>query len=359
MTALRTHGCRAALAVAAMPLALGCGAAAEPTRRSGDLVAQLVDEVSRAGALLSASRLLLLLLAVGGGFVTVRLFDAAIRMLWRFGLDSKRRLGAGRRLIDVLVFGALASWAVTRLAAAAPILTGLAAVFAVGGVIWALALPLQDLAAGLGIVLKGRIHEGDHIRVGATQGTVQEIGLLRLVLRDAVGATVYVPHRLIVQAVVQVHRDRRQIPATVRIPCNGAPPHEAMETARRIGLLSPWRIPGTPVSVTIDDDEAALLVELQTWTEAGVRYATRQLRGAVAAALGPASEPKRGDPGPIDPDRGELGRGELGRGEAFRPETSSFDFVSDAPIVGDPAVLSGAGEDDGSSDSHKPRRPRS
>ncbi|MEY3012261.1 MAG: hypothetical protein RIT45_996, partial [Pseudomonadota bacterium] len=191
---------------------------------------------------------------------------------------------------DVLVFGALGSWLATRLLAAAPILTGLCAIVGVAGAVWALARPVEDLAAGLGIVLRGRIREGDHLRLGEHHGTVTEIGLMRLVLRDPEGATVYVPHRLLEQAVVQVHRDRRQVPVHVHVPCDRAVSVESIETVRRVALLSPWRIPGTPVHVDLDADEAGLRVELQTFTELGARPAATQIRVAAAAAIADRDE---------------------------------------------------------------------
>lgn len=269
-------------------LLVGCASDA-PTAAAGpgdvQLVDELIAEASRVAGLVSAPRLLLLLGLFALGLLSTRAFDAVVRLVWRLGLDPEHKLGVARRLADVLVFGALGSWVATRLLAAAPILTGLCAIVGVAGALWALARPVEDLVAGLGIVLRGRIHEGDHVRLGEHHGTVTEIGLMRLVLRDPEGATVYVPHRLLDQAVVQVHRDRRQVPVQVHVPCDRAVAIESMETARRVALLSPWRIPGTPVMVELDPDEAGLRVELQTFTELGARPAAQQVRLAATAAL--------------------------------------------------------------------------
>lgn len=266
----------------AVALAVGAGACGGEQLlppRGDNVVDQLIHEASQVAGLISAPRLLLLALLVGLAIALTRVGDALIRTIWRLGLDPGHRMGPWRRLTDFVVFGALASWLFTRLLAAAPVLTGLAAIIAVAGGLWALARPLEDLAAGLGIVLRGRIHEGDHLTLGATHGTVQEVGLLRLVLRDPEGATLYVPHRLIDQAVVQVHRDRRQVPVSVQIPLDRPPSWDELERLRRAAALSPWRIPATPVRVEVSSDRSALSIEIQTWTEGVERLARSQLLG--------------------------------------------------------------------------------
>jgi moderate conductance mechanosensitive channel len=126
--------------------------------------------------------------------VLVRLMDAQSAAL---GSDAARRVEVEKHVatIEDLLTKALRSLVVVALVVAVlgaldlwPALAGL------GLVIAAITLAGQaiilDYLMGILILVEGQFFKGDLVRVGAVEGTVEEVGLRRLVVRDA-GGTVH------------------------------------------------------------------------------------------------------------------------------------------------------------------------
>ncbi len=126
--------------------------------------------------------------------VLVRLMDAQSAAL---GGDAARRVEVEKHVatIEDLLTKVLRALVVLALIVAVfsildlwPVLAGL------GLVIAAITLAGQDIVLdylmGILILVEGQFFKGDLVRVGAVEGTVEEVGLRRLVLRDA-GGTVH------------------------------------------------------------------------------------------------------------------------------------------------------------------------
>lgn len=277
---MKLRGLATTLAVTAATLLLpACRRAPDAAAPAVSATDELIAEAGRIAALFSPTRLLLLLVVLLGAIAISRVAQAAVAHLWRMGLDRRRRLAALRRALDILVIVGLLSLFANRVLAAAPVLGGVAALLVAVGGLWMFAQPLQNIAAGLAIVLRGRVHEGDHLVLGDVRGTVQEIGLTRLVLRDGQGSTVYVPCQVVERQVARVHRARPQVPVSLRypLPPEGGP--EALARLRERTLLSPWRVPGTRVSVVADPERQVVDVQFQSWTEAAAEQEQQKRAG--------------------------------------------------------------------------------
>lgn len=235
---------------------------------SRNLVATLTTEIARIGGLLGGSTLLSMVLLLLGGWLISRLLIASKRVAWRLGVDPGRRLQVVVRWVNLSLFVLIAATVLRRFFVAAPVLMGLLTVGAVAGLMLALARPLQNVVSGAGLILRGRVREGDHIELDGHAGTVRDVSLQRLHVRDAEGQTVLIPNRLLQDRVVTVSRKTHLVPATAQVMLPAPPNRAALETARQTALLSPWRVAGTPVRVWSEDRR--LLVELQTWSDAAV-----------------------------------------------------------------------------------------
>lgn len=263
----------------------GCGRTAAMAVGQGGSTAEFMAEANRVAALVSPAHLLVVALVLLAGVLATRLAQRLVEQLWRMGLDRGRRLAVARRIFDLLVVAGLLSWVADRALTAAPLLGGMALVVLTAGALWVFARPLQNVAAGLAIIMRGRIREGDYLAVGDARGSVEEIGLTRLVLRDSEGTAVYVPCQVVEREVARVHRARREVPVSIQVPLDEGRWPAAAEVLRKAACLSPWRVPGTPVRVTVSEDERRATVEVQTWSETAARHLTSQLRSAAAQAL--------------------------------------------------------------------------
>ncbi len=248
-----------------------------------DLVTQLVAEVDRLWHALSGPSLLSLLALSLAAWVLSRALDSAVRLAWRIGLDHERRLRPMVRWGNIAVVALVAIALLRKAVHAAPVLSSLIAITTAAGLVLALARPLQNMVSGAALILRGRMREGDHIELDDHAGTITEVGLLRLRVRDAEGQTVLIPNRLLHDRVVTVSRRTHLVPAVARVSVDGSPKRTDLSAGRSAALLSPWRVAGTPVRAWTDGD--ALLLELQTWSDAAVHPAREALEASLSAIV--------------------------------------------------------------------------
>ena len=257
------------------------GAAAEIAL--SDRLAAEAEAASRLFTLRSLLPLLALLLL---GWLLARLAIPLARVAWRAGLDRRRRLAASGTAIRAIT-GVWIAWVVARrLFSVAPALaTGVVGV-ALGVMLLVLARSAQNVYVGLGLLARRRVREGDQITIGEQTGLVREVGLVRLHLGAADGASIFVPNRLLDERPVVVQRARGSAPASVRFPLDEPASPAAVELARRAALLSPYRAPGSRVVVSREPGPA-LRVDIQVWSDLAVRAASAQVEESLRAALEP------------------------------------------------------------------------
>lgn len=256
----------------------GCGVgpldsvkATDPTGR--EVGAELLYEIDQLGTIFTPRLVLYVAVIIGVAYLLRRALVWSVRIAWRLGWDTDRRLARGRSYLELgllVVTIMLLGQAFFRVV---PILSLTAITFA--GLISSIALRggLQDLAAGVALAGRHRFVEGDQIEVSGHQGPVRHIGLLRTMLRLPDGRTLWLPNREIVRSAVHVGRAQQALPVTVPLP-TGADDPEYRERLRQAAHLSPYRRAGSRPSIGKDGDRWVL--SFQTW-------ATRRPHVAAAA----------------------------------------------------------------------------
>lgn len=232
-------------------------------------------------ALVAPGPVLLLLALVGAVVGYFGLVRRILRRSRRLGVQSRRfeRLLLGSRVIVL----ALASWIViARIVAVAPwlgmvSLTGAAALFAVAQVDG-----LRSLVVGLAPHWRDRIRPGDRLHVEEIAGVVSHFGLFSLELVSDAGEIVHVPNSRLARSLIAVQGARDANLVRVRLTV-AAQSEESLDVLRRVGLLSPYRTPGSPVRVQVE--EGAVRVEIQAWSREAVDAARAHLTSACGRAL--------------------------------------------------------------------------
>ncbi|MCO4764284.1 MAG: mechanosensitive ion channel [Myxococcales bacterium] len=245
-----------------------------------DFVTQLGMELQNLSQLLWGTSLISLGLTVLIGWLLSRLVATGSQVAWRLGVDHRHRLQVVVRWSNLIIFVGVLALLLRSFFRTAPVMFGLLAITSAAGLVLALARPLQNAVGGAALILRGRVREGDHIELEGRAGTVSEVGLLRLTVRDAEGQTILIPNRLLQDRVVMVSRRTHLVPVVAQLALE-TPSRPAVEAARAAALLSPWRVAGTPARAWMDGD--VLKVELQTWSDASVHPGREALERTLVA----------------------------------------------------------------------------
>ncbi len=220
---------------------------------------------------------------------------ALVRTAWRLGLDPRRRLGllaSAFRIIGLLVgFAGLLrpvlDKAPTFGLAAIVIMLALAAVIA--------PMQLRNLASGVSLATRSRLREGDLVTIGALEGTVRDIGLLRISLRTVDGGVTHVPAADFEREAVTVGSRRAAVPIEARVIVGPSFDDHALERLRRALWLSPYRRASTDPRVNVDVETGRVEVRIDTWAATSTVEVERHLR-ALLLELTDGLETKLGEP---------------------------------------------------------------
>lgn len=232
-------------------------------------------ELSPLGLGLWMSVLLLLawLLAWGG--------PALVRMAWRVGLDPRRRLGL---LSSAVRIGALLVAVLGLLRPVferAPMLgvIGVLLVLVLAGLV--APMQLRNLASGLALATRTRLREGDLIRVGELEGTVRDIGLLRVDLRTIDGGVTQVPASEFDRSPVSVGSRRAAVPIEAKVIVGPEFDEAALVRLRRALWLCPYRRANTEVRIEHDPQTHRLVVRMDTWAALAVTEVERHVHALL------------------------------------------------------------------------------
>ncbi len=208
-----------------------------------------------------------------------RLVARLVHRVWRAGYDSERRLALGLSVTRIglcLVVIAGATALMTPWLGQLPSHLLLPAL----GVIALAGFPLmQNAVAGVYLIGRGDVREGDRVRVAGVVGTVREIGLSRVRIREEDGSTTLVPNRVFVRESVGVLRASGR--ATIVAQLDVDPRKVSPRLLRQLVLLCPYRVVGTPVRVRQVGDSWE--IDLQTWRPRCHEEVERYLRRAARA----------------------------------------------------------------------------
>jgi hypothetical protein len=251
------------------------------------LSTQLLAEVDALLSLLAFPSVLFFPGVLVSAWVLARVQQQLTRIVLRLGFRRRREVVAVSALITILIWG----WALvligSRLLRAAPTLT--LTVGALIGVLLFIGLSRQveNVAAGLGLAMRGRIEEGNQVTIGGHTGIVRRVGMMRVQLRTPDGDLVYIPNRQFVTDVVSIGRTRDSYPLLVECVRDQPWTPDELERARLCALLSPYRDAHSRVSVTTArDDVHVLAVEIQVWMSRLLPSAEQHLRRQLGTHLG-------------------------------------------------------------------------
>lgn len=272
---------------ALLAAASGCGRFGPPEPvPATELDHEILREVMAFASVLSTRWLLYTLLLVALLVLFRRFVGLCIRVVWRLGWDSARRMARAQNALDLVMLVTVALLVSRPFFKAAPLISGVLAAGAC--LIAAIALPswLQDFTAGLELSARTRLREGDQLELEQQTGTVRSIGVLRTRLRAADGATLTIPNRLLVSQPVRVGRDSGAVPIMVALPDERAEDPHYREQLERLALLCPFRRAGSGASVRRTTDGWVLTV--QSWSTRDPTVAQRALEKLVRELDEPA-----------------------------------------------------------------------
>lgn len=212
-------------------------------------------------------------------FAIVVLSDRALlgaqHLAWRRGLDRARRLGSVRQGITLGLASLFFLGVVRGLMGVAPIVTAVALLFM--GLVLALAAPnvIRDLLAGLWLVPRRTVREGDSIEVEGTAYVVREIGYLGTRVRRSDGAMVRIHNEHLVArtTVLGVAHGSARIRLELDVPVDRVFDEAA---ASRLLQACPYRRAGTPVNLMQRGHR--LEVVLHSWVVRDVQRVERWVR---------------------------------------------------------------------------------
>lgn len=206
---------------------------------------------------------------------------AIVRTSWRLGIDPRRRLGllsSALRIAGLLVavLGLL-----RPLFDRAPMLgvLGVLLVLVLAGLI--APMQLRNLASGLALATRTRLREGDLIRVGELEGTVRDIGLLRVDLRTIDGGVTQVPASEFDRSPVTVGSRRAAVPIEAKVIVGPEFDEASLVRLRRALWLCVYRRANTEVRVEHDPETRRIVVRMDTWAALAVVEVERHVRALL------------------------------------------------------------------------------
>ena len=254
----------------------------------------LLGEAIALTGLVTSGTIFTFVLLASVGLFAFGIFRAAVVGLWRVGFDSSRQLAR------VLLFGRFIAFGWVPFALTlgafktAPVLTSLL----IPVILILLGLVFQglfrDIAAGIDNAFSARIRVADHISLGGSDGFVRDLGLTRVQLRGLDGARMYVPNRFLFEGTTRISRERTGYPVQVTVLARSTDSFAMLQTHLKKELaFSPFRVPGTSLSVEFDPTKNLIALKIHTWSEQAVSDAEAHLRQAVEALVSHHSELSR------------------------------------------------------------------
>lgn len=219
-----------------------------------------------------------LLFVLGVAWALAWAGPALVRMVWRLGKDPRRRLGllaSGLRITGLLIgiAGVLRPVLVR-----APTLGVVAVLIMIALAGLATPTQLRNLASGLSLATRSRVREGDLVTLGELEGTVREIGLLRVGLRTIDGGVTYVPAADFDRVAVTVGSRRAAMPIEARAVAGPGFDERALERLRRALWLSVYRRANSDLRLTHDPQTGRVEVRMDTWAATSAAEVERHLR---------------------------------------------------------------------------------
>lgn len=259
---------------------------AELVHRPGSgLGARLDGELEQLFSISPAGLLFTYALVLGLAWAIAVLGPVAVRTAWRLGFDPRRRLGIAASVARILglliaIFGILRPLFSRAPTISTMLLLGLVALAAV-----AAPVPLRNLGAGLSMMMRSRLREGDLVEIGELEGTVRDVGLLRISLRTAEGGVTHVPASDFDRLPVTVGSRRAAMPVEARAIVDPSLGEAVLSRLRRELWFSPFRRSGTDLHLRYDPISGKIEVRMDTWASQAPAEVEHHLRALLARSL--------------------------------------------------------------------------
>ena len=125
---------------------------------------------------------------------------------------------------------------------------------------------LRNLASGLSLATRSRLREGDLVTIGALEGTVRDIGLLRVGLRTVDGGLTHVPAADFDRVAVTVGSRRAAVPIEARVVAGTRFDERGLERLRQ--RLEAW------LAARLPEGDSPRIPELSSPTGSGMSSET-------------------------------------------------------------------------------------
>lgn len=242
----------------------------------------LKDEAAALAALSSPQAVLALLVILVGTAAALAVLGSVERLGRRVAVGSARRL---THLLDLLRLATVvtATYVVMRqVVVAAPVIGTVVILLLLGLVTVANLDRVRSLIVGVMPRWRERVRLGDRIDAEGTEGVVRHRGAFGIELETMDGRRVHLPNHLLASGPLVVQRARDAIQVAVTMT-NVPQDERTLEQLRRAVLLSPYRVAGSPVSVT--PRGKSVVVQLQAWSKEATRDASHHLERAAELAI--------------------------------------------------------------------------
>jgi hypothetical protein len=271
----------------------------DPEQAPDGLGLRLLQEFEALRDLPSVGQGLWLVVVLLMAWLLARAGPAGVHMAWRLGIDPRRRLGLLSSTLRIAGLLLAVVGLVRQLFDGAPMLgaIGLLLVLVLAGLI--APTQLRNLASGLALATRTRLREGDLIRVGELEGTVRDIGLLRVDLRTIDGGVTQVPASEFDRSTVTVGSRRAAVPIEAKVIVGPEFDEAALVRLRRALWLCVYRRANTDVRIEHDPETRRLVVRMDTWAALAVVEVERHVRALLvercrATDVSDADEPEVG-----------------------------------------------------------------
>lgn len=257
-----------------------------PTSLDSSSSPPLVPELAREAHSLFERGMADLLLSLATAVALLWALRAVLRGLRRvsahLGADRERRFARLSRMVQfvavLLVIGEL----VRSAAQVAPVWMSSVLIFVVAPMaLWSSGL-VQDLVAGAVAHIRLNLTEGDYVRIGEARGVLTRLGVVHLDLRDELGKLHRIPNRMLTGSDVEVCEYRGTVPVSVELSAPRPLSDEDLDRLSDGTATSPYRAPGTRLSVERAGTADRVRVQFFVWSQQAVTPARRRLERMLA-----------------------------------------------------------------------------
>ena len=262
-------------------------ASLQSARSTGEVLTGVLEDIGSLRPIVHFWRLLQpLLVGLGLGL--------GLKLLGRWARRQLPRLRDDLLLLELALTAAVvittALAALGALQRSSPLLAGLTLLLVGGTALLLIAKALPGHLSGLWMVLTQTIRVGDAAQIDDVTGTITGIGLVKLSIRTDDGQVVLMPLSHLRRALLSIRAHDRSQSVEITLHADRQQRDAMCSALRECALLSPYREPGTPVTVQADARTEQIHIRLIVWSPQVTEAAAALLRQHAAAPRPPPGD---------------------------------------------------------------------